>query len=120
MRNGGVRKLSRFWNGLEDFCRKWLTEEFRLGEHAILIQVVRYKSKGGWLGAPGGERRAIACRERRMTRKLLEDLRPKVIVAVGGKALRELHNMLNFEDEPPPGLRTRSERLLLRDYLGSD
>jgi uracil-DNA glycosylase len=119
MRNGDVKKLSRFWNGLEGFCREWLTDEFRLGEHAILIQVVRYKSKGGWLGVPGGERRrAIACHERRMTRKLLEDLRPKVVVAVGGKALRELHNMLNFEDEPPPRVKDAVGKTFAAQLLG--
>jgi hypothetical protein len=104
-RDGGRRKVVRFWNGIERFCRQRLSDlvgcDFRLGEHAVLIETVRYKSKSGWMGDSPSERQAIANHERKMTHKLLEDLLPKIVVAVGGKALCELAKILKFELEPP-------------------
>jgi hypothetical protein len=86
-RKGAAAKPGRFWNAIERFGRACLVRDFRLGEHALLIEVIRYKSKHGWTGDNDEERDAIAEHERRLTRALLEDLRPKVIVTAGRAAL---------------------------------
>jgi hypothetical protein len=50
------------------------------------------------------ERHAIAEHERRLTRALLEDLKPKVLVTPGRAALRELTALLPFNDALPDSL----------------
>ena len=100
-RKGAAGKPGRFWNAIERFGRACLVREFRLGEHALLIEVIRYKSKHGWTGDNDEERHAIAEHERRLTRALLEDLRPKVLVAAGRAALRELTALFPFAMRSP-------------------
>lgn len=91
-------------NNIERFGTEHLfrgEQRFFLGKHALLIDVVRYKSSECWTGA-AHESSTIMQHEREHTRKLLENLKPLVVVPSGGDALMELQAILRFRQVPPP------------------
>jgi hypothetical protein len=89
-----------FWRGIERFGNRYLAGElggsFRLGTDAILTQVVRYKSRDGWMGDNSRDGAAIWRHEAALTRYIIDDLKPDVAVPCGGKALHGLARALNL------------------------
>jgi hypothetical protein len=110
--NDGTKKRVKFWNMIEKFGSTYLCDVFpdgfRLGEHAILTQAVRFKSTKGWLGNPE-HRDGVLAHERDLTLRLLRELKPSVVVAAGMKAYREISSMCG---------ETEHEHKTLTDVLG--
>ncbi len=101
----GGRKLSRLWNNIEKFGKEYLAEvsdgDFRLGEHAVLIQACRYKSKKGWLGDSVMERERTAGHQREFTLRLLSECPFRIIVPMGNDAMEQLQTLLRFKKPMP-------------------
>lgn len=104
LKAGGTRYV-RLWNNLELFGRDFLSElapeGFRLGEHAILLQVVRFKSTEGWLGGSSTEKSRALEHQRSFTESLLNEGCIRVLVPMGNQALAELRRIRRFDSLLP-------------------
>jgi hypothetical protein len=101
-RNKRTRRSPKFWRGIEWFGGRYLAGPlgggFRLGADAIVTQVVRYKSRRGWVGdrdnSPEGN--AIWQHEDDLTTKIMDGLQPDVAVPCGEEAVHGLARALNL------------------------
>lgn len=99
------RKPGKYWNEIEGFGTEHIRfdgiKRFRLGDHALITETIRYKSAESWNGYNRTQQKEVMRHERSLTRELLEHLKPMVVVAVGAKALHELAEVSSFERRPP-------------------
>lgn len=104
LKAGGL-KLPRLWNNLERFGREFLSEftpgRFRLGEDAILLQAVRFKSTDGWIGDSPTEKFRARAHQKPFTEALIDEGRIRVLVPMGNEALAQLTATLAFEVPVP-------------------
>jgi hypothetical protein len=91
-----------FWRDVERFGREITgSTSFRLGEHALLIEIVRFKRRNGWLGDDQAERSRVWAHERRLTRRILHEVRPRLVIVTGMDAFRGLSDIVRIVPEPP-------------------
>jgi len=99
-------KVPKLWRNIEDFGRKHISKSesdaFVLGQHAILLEIVHYKSKGGWLGNTLSEKTSLLEHELNFTGTLLDEIAPCVLVAMGTPVLRQLNRLLDLSLGPEP------------------
>jgi len=96
----------RLWNNIELFGEKCLTlndGSFKLGEHALLIEAVRYKSTKGFLGT-SIEKIAVMEHQKKFTQDLIDEEIFSVLIPMGNAALGQLREVLNFEVKPPSAI----------------
>lgn len=102
LKSGGS-KAPRLWNNLERFGSEYLSElapeGFRLGEDAVLLQAIRYKSTEGWLGDSATERRRTLEHQRTFTESLVDEGTIRILVPMGNDALLQLTETLSFESD---------------------
>lgn len=104
--SGDKKHKVRLWNNIEIFGNQCLVsknELFKLGEHALLIEAVRYKTTKGFLGTPK-ERKAVMDHQKKFTQDLIDEGIFSVFVTMGNDALRQLREVLNFEVKPPAAI----------------
>lgn len=103
--DGNKPKAPRLWSNIELFATKrGISSDFKLGEHAILIEIIHYKSKQGWFGTPE-QKETILRHQSYFTGKLLDELAPCVLVAMGNSAIGQLIPLLKLPLEPRPHVR---------------
>ncbi len=108
--NERTSRSPTFWRNIERFGDRYLSGSlggsFRLGTHALLTQVVRYKSREGWVGDQDNslEGAAIWRHEDAMTRDIMDDLKPDVAIPCGKKALHGLARALNLSELEEVGI----------------
>lgn len=104
----GNQKIPHLWRSIEAFGRRIFAEEansFELGQHAILLEIVHYKSWRGWLGDTPSEKEILLKHQSCFTGRLLEEIAPCVLVAMGNIAVRQLIPLLNLPLEAKPQVR---------------
>ncbi len=85
------------WHRIEQFGREFIQQEFKLGEHAILIDIVQYKSEKGWLGDTTKQKESTLEHCCKLAGEILKDIRPKVIVPLGRKAIKGLSEIFKID-----------------------
>lgn len=104
-KNDGTLVPVKLWNNIEKFGRVYLSDveggEFRLGEHAMLLEAIRYKSTKGWVGGDKKEKSGISEHQSAFTQKLIDEGVFSVLVPMGNGALNQIRGMLDFEQEVP-------------------
>jgi|GEM_PF-1424070 len=96
----------RLWNNIEIFGNQCLAlkgRSFKIGEHALLIEAVRYKATKGFLGT-SKEKKAAMGHQKKFTQDLIDEGKFSVLVPMGNAALRQLSEVLNFEAPPPSAI----------------
>lgn len=105
-------KRSKLWNQIESFGCEQLSSvtdaRFRLGDHAVLLEAVRYKSRDGWLGDTANERQRVTDHQADFTRDLLDRVDLRVLIAMGKDAWDQLDSVLQFVGPPVPQQVTRA------------
>lgn len=100
--SGGGAKVPRLWNNIELFGRRFLSDSsagsFKLGEHAILMDVVHYKSLDGWFGNKE-KKKGLFQHQSFFTKALINELAPCVLVPMGNEACRQMCHLLGLESE---------------------
>ena len=106
----------RLWNNIEIFGDQCLALEdrpFKLGEHALLIEAVRYKTTKGFLGT-SKEKQEVMEHQKKFTLNLIDEGIFSVLIPMGNAALRQLGNVLKFEVPPPAAIR----QAMGKSYIG--
>jgi hypothetical protein len=102
----GAAKEVHLWNRIENFGNHFLTDicggTFHLGEHALLLEAIRYKSRHGWLGRDSEEVRKMIEHQASFTRDVLDEAGFTVLVPNGKHAWDQLKGVLEFEQAVPP------------------
>lgn len=100
--HNGHEKVPRLWNNVELFGRNFLSEcadgNFLLGKHAILTEVVHYKSRRGWFG-DSAETRSIFDHQSAFTQTLMSELAPCVVVPMGNPAYHAVCRLFGLESD---------------------
>jgi len=103
--NEGVMAPVRLWNNIEKFGKDYLKEvagdKFMLGEHAILLEAIRYKSTKGWVGKTRDDRNKIFQHQSEFTQCLVNEGVFSTLVPMGNGALNHIRRMLDFDKEVP-------------------
>jgi hypothetical protein len=85
-------KAPRLWSNLERFGSEYLSElapeGFRLGDDAVLLQAIRYKSTAGWLGDSVIERRRTLEHQRTFTESLIDEGAIRILVPMRSDVAR--------------------------------
>ncbi len=113
-KHDGTAKVPRFWRRIELFGRKHLLslcdDPFSLGEHAILVEAIHFKTARGWLGNAAAQRRVVA-HHRPFLDSLLSDSGFRVLVPTGNLAWRQLRDLLRFDNAVPQRISQAHGRL---------
>ena len=101
----GRREKVRLWNNIELFANEFLSpaigRDFRLGQDAVLLETVRYKSKKGWLGSNSRETKRLIEHQTRFTQMLIDENLFSILVPMGNDALAQVINILSFSERLP-------------------
>jgi hypothetical protein len=79
----------KLYRRYQDIGRAALGSEFQLGRDGVVLEAVRYRSKNG----EGCWDPAVSSHEQRLTRRLVEEAGPRILVTSGSAATRVLANM---------------------------
>lgn len=103
-KNGSTGK-PKLWNSIENFGKKYLNHicngSFALGEHAILSQAIRYKSKNGWYGDTAEEKSRTLLHQKKFIEQLIENEGINILVPMGNDALEIISSMVKFNKVIP-------------------
>lgn len=93
----GHARHVRLWRNIESLGPT-LTgiTNFQLGTHALLAEVVHFKSTGGWLG-DGVQRERLIRHQSERTASLFETIAPCVLVPMGNQAIAQTFTLLGLE-----------------------
>ncbi len=100
----GKPDVATLWNKIEKFGTEYLGSiakgRFILGQHALLIHSICYKSKDGWLGDADQEQAALD-HHKKFMKVLFKELEGVIIVALGNQAIKAVKNVLFFNEYFP-------------------
>jgi hypothetical protein len=100
---GDSSKWARLYQRYQQLGELALGPNFRLGRDAIVLEVVRFRSARG-----AGVDSQVLDQERPLTRRLLQDVEPLVIVSTGSWVLWELRSLFpTLADQVPVIYRMR-------------
>jgi len=98
----GKEAVPRLWNNIELVGSRFFSGDgngiFRLGEHAILIEVVHYKSRRGWLGSNAEQRDRVLQHQLGFTQELIKEISPCVLVPMGNLAFKQICSLHGLAD----------------------
>jgi len=116
--NDGALVPVKLWNNIERFGKDYLSDmsggDFQLGEHAILIEAIRYKSTKVLVGGNKREKVQISEDQSEFTQKLIDEGVFSILLPMGNGALNQIRGMLNFEQNVP----NRIMKAMGNSYVG--
>jgi len=99
-KNGSTKK-PKLWNSIENFANNYLQKIsggiFKLGEHAILSQAIRFKSKNGWYGDTLDEKSHTLLHQKKFVEELVENEGINILVPMGNDALKVISSTAKFD-----------------------
>ena len=104
-RKDGTTVKPRFWNNIETFANNHLhvlvDSKFKLGEHAIISQAIRFKSKEGWYGDNRFEKERTIEHQKQFIEELINNEGINIFVPTGNDALKIITSIINFNEAVP-------------------
>jgi len=103
LKNGSTKK-PKLWNSIENFGNNYLQKisdgVFKLGEHAILSQAIRFKSENGWYGDTQEEKSRTLDHQKKFVEELVENEGINLLVPMGNGALKIISRIVKFDQVP--------------------
>lgn len=97
----GGEDAPRLWSNIELMGSRYFSGEgtgaFRLGEHALLAEVVHYKSRRGWLGN-AAQGRQVLRHHLKFNRDLFDEISPCILAPMGNVAFQQICVLYGLEN----------------------